>query len=52
MPQARTITGTPSRYGWTSAAAHQESVTLSFSWPPGITEKLVVALTHLHTRWP
>jgi hypothetical protein len=27
--------------------AHQQSVTVSFSWPPDITERLVVALAHL-----
>jgi AcrR family transcriptional regulator len=27
--------------------AHQQSVTVSFPWPPDITERLVVALAHL-----
>ena len=27
--------------------AHQRSVTVSFPWPPDITERLVVALAHL-----
>jgi Tetracyclin repressor-like, C-terminal domain len=27
--------------------AHQQSVTVSFPWPPDITERLVIALAHL-----
>jgi hypothetical protein len=27
--------------------AHQQSVTVSFPWPPDIAERLVIALAHL-----
>ena len=27
--------------------AHQQSVTVSFPWPPDIAERLIVALAHL-----